>query len=111
MKSELTEREFEVLVGISQGLTNGQIGTDLFLSVNTVKVHSRNLSRKLGARDRASAVAIAFKTGLLTTPGNSQTVDRVLACLKEFAQENLRLQAVVDSCTCSRPALTGLRSA
>ena len=54
---QLTERELQVLRGMSQGKSNGQIGRELYLSEDTVKTHARRLFRKLGVRDRAQAVA------------------------------------------------------
>jgi DNA-binding NarL/FixJ family response regulator len=61
----LTERELQVLRGMSQGMRNGEIGRELFLSEDTVKTHARRLFRKLGATDRAHAVAIAIRRGLV----------------------------------------------
>lgn len=62
----LTERELQVLTGISQGKSNGQIGRDLYLAEDTVKTYARRLFRKLSVSDRAHAVAIGFRRGLLT---------------------------------------------
>lgn len=62
---ELTKREMEVLIGMSHGRSNSQIGADLFLSEDTVKTHARRLFRKLGASDRAQAVAIGLRAGLI----------------------------------------------
>lgn len=62
---ELTKREYEVLVGMSNGRSNSQIGQDLFLSEDTIKTHAQRLFRKLGARDRAQAVAIGIRSGLI----------------------------------------------
>jgi two-component system, NarL family, nitrate/nitrite response regulator NarL len=61
----LTKREIEVLVGMSNGRSNAQIGQELFLSEDTVKTHARRLFRKLGASDRAQAVAIGLRGGLI----------------------------------------------
>ena len=61
----LTRRELEVLVGMSNGRSNSQIGQDLYLSEDTVKTHARRLFRKLGASDRAQAVAIGMRRGLI----------------------------------------------
>ena len=63
---ELTKREYEVLVGMSNGRSNNQIGQDLFLSEDTIKTHAQRLFRKLGARDRAQAVAIGIRRGLIS---------------------------------------------
>jgi len=62
----LTERELQVLHGMADGKSNAEIGRDLFVSEDTVKTHARRLFRKLGARDRAHAVASGFRTGLVT---------------------------------------------
>jgi DNA-binding NarL/FixJ family response regulator len=62
----LTERELQVLTGMSQGKSNGQIGRELYLSEDTVKTHARRLFRKLGVNDRAQAVALGFRRGLVT---------------------------------------------
>lgn len=64
-RSELTDRELQVLQGMSMGRSNGQIGNDLFLSEDTVKTHARRLFRKLRVNDRAHAVAEGFRQGLL----------------------------------------------
>lgn len=61
----LTEREMQVLRGMSEGKSNGQIGRDLYLSEDTIKTHARRLFRKLGVRDRAQAVALGFRRGLV----------------------------------------------
>jgi len=61
----LTKREVEVLVGMSNGRSNAQIGQELFLSEDTIKTHARRLFRKLGAADRAQAVAIGLRRGLI----------------------------------------------
>lgn len=62
----LTERELQVLRGMADGKSNAEIGRDLFVSEDTVKTHARRLFRKLGARDRAHAVAAGFRTGLVS---------------------------------------------
>lgn len=61
----LTEREQQVLDGMSRGLSNSEIGRELFLSEDTVKTHARRLFRKVGAADRAQAVALGFRWGFL----------------------------------------------
>ena len=50
---------------MSRGRSNGEIGRELFLSEDTVKTHARRLFRKLGAADRAQAVAMGFRWGFL----------------------------------------------
>lgn len=61
----LTRREFEVLQLIADGLENRAIASALFVSVETVRTHIKGMLRRLGARDRAHAVAIAYRNGLL----------------------------------------------
>lgn len=61
----LTERELQVLRGMADGRSNAEIGRELFVSEDTVKTHARRLFRKLGARDRAHAVAAGFRAGLV----------------------------------------------
>jgi DNA-binding NarL/FixJ family response regulator len=62
----LTERELQVLRGMAEGKSNAEIGRELFVSEDTVKTHARRLFRKLGARDRAHAVAAAFRAGIVS---------------------------------------------
>jgi LuxR family maltose regulon positive regulatory protein len=61
----LSEREIEVLQLIAKGLTNREIADRLFLSVNTVKVHTSNIYGKLGVNNRTQAVARARNVGIL----------------------------------------------
>jgi DNA-binding NarL/FixJ family response regulator len=61
----LTERELQVLRGMAEGRSNAEIGRELFVSEDTVKTHARRLFRKLCARDRAHAVAAAFRAGIV----------------------------------------------
>lgn len=67
-KSErgLTGREKEILVLVSKGCSNTEIGDILHLSPNTVKNHLKNLFESLGAADRAEAVAIGIRRGLIS---------------------------------------------
>jgi DNA-binding NarL/FixJ family response regulator len=64
-RAALTERELQVLLGMADGKSNAEIGRELFVSEDTVKTHARRLFRKLGARDRAHAVAAGFRAGLV----------------------------------------------
>ena len=61
----LSERELEVLQLIAEGLTNPEIADRLFLTLNTVKVHTRNIYGKLDAHNRTQAVARARALGIL----------------------------------------------
>ncbi|WP_101783968.1 response regulator transcription factor [Nonomuraea indica] len=62
----LTEREREVLALVGQGLSNHEIGAALFLSPSTARTHVSRAMAKLGARDRAQMVVIAYQTGLVS---------------------------------------------
>ena len=64
--SELTAREREMMALVAQGLSNDEIAGELFLSPLTVKTHVSRAMLKLGARDRAQLVVIAYQTGLVT---------------------------------------------
>ncbi len=61
----LSERETQVLDGMSRGMSNGEIGRELYLSEDTIKTHARRLFRKLRAADRAQAVAVGLRAGLI----------------------------------------------
>jgi DNA-binding NarL/FixJ family response regulator len=61
----LTDREREVLALVGQGMSNAEIGAELFLSPATARTHVSRAMVKLGARDRAQLVVIAYRTGLV----------------------------------------------
>lgn len=61
----LTEREIQVLAAIARGGTNREVARELLVSEATVKTHLLHLYPKLGVRDRAAAVRVAFERGLL----------------------------------------------
>jgi DNA-binding NarL/FixJ family response regulator len=67
----LTEREREVLVLVGHGLSNDEIAARLVLSPLTVKTHVNRAMTKLGVRDRAQLVVIAYQTGLIRAGGRS----------------------------------------
>jgi DNA-binding NarL/FixJ family response regulator len=68
--SSLTEREREVLAAVARGLSNAEIGEELFMSHATAKTHVSRLLTKLDARDRAQLVMLAYEAGVVV-PGSS----------------------------------------
>jgi len=62
----LTEREREVMALVAAGRTNDEIAAELFISPATAKTHVSRAMSKLGARDRAQLVVVAYETGLIT---------------------------------------------
>ncbi|PPG38132.1 response regulator transcription factor [Pseudoclavibacter sp. RFBA6] len=62
---ELSDREVEIAAAIARGGTNEEIAADLFVSVSTVKTHARNISVKLGARNRVEIAAWAWRMDLV----------------------------------------------
>jgi DNA-binding NarL/FixJ family response regulator len=62
----LTDREREVMALVAEGLTNQEIGRRLFMSPATARTHVHRAMAKLGARDRAQLVVLAYQTGLVS---------------------------------------------
>ena len=68
----LTQRELEVLELVAQGYSTREIARKLWVTEETVKTHVRRVLRRLGARTRAHAVAIAFVDGLWSPPDTAR---------------------------------------
>ena len=61
---DLSAREREVFRLVAQGLSNAQIGKELFIGETTVKTHVTHILSKLGLHDRVQAVVLAYQTGV-----------------------------------------------
>ncbi len=65
---QLTPREVEVLAAVGRGLSNGEIGRELFIGEATVKTHLLRVFQKLAVDDRTLAVTVAIERGILPSP-------------------------------------------
>jgi DNA-binding NarL/FixJ family response regulator len=68
---ELTERELDVFRLVAHGMSNAEIGADLYISETTVKTHITHIFQKLGLRDRVQAVVLAYESGILEPRTNT----------------------------------------
>ncbi|MGW4109678.1 LuxR C-terminal-related transcriptional regulator [Actinosynnema sp. NPDC004786] len=68
-RRSLSRREYEVLQLIADGMENQAVANELYVSVETVRTHVKNILRKLRARDRTHAVSLAYQAGLLSGGG------------------------------------------
>src|SRR5689334_17822587 len=64
-ESQISEREREILRLVATGATNQQIAYQLNISINTVKVHLRNIFGKIGVASRTEATVFAVRSGLV----------------------------------------------
>ncbi|WP_410608884.1 response regulator [Amycolatopsis sp. lyj-109] len=62
----LTPRELDVLQAVARGLTNTEIGAELFMSLSTVKTHLASVQSKIGARNRVESAAWAWRSGVVS---------------------------------------------
>ncbi len=65
LHEELTKREHEILMLISEGMSNQEIADDLFITLKTVKTHVSNILAKLDVEDRTQAAIYAFKHDMI----------------------------------------------
>jgi DNA-binding NarL/FixJ family response regulator len=70
---DLTERELDVLRLIARGMSNVEIGRELYISDTTVKTHITHILQKLNLRDRVQAVVLAYETGLFDADARGQS--------------------------------------
>jgi DNA-binding NarL/FixJ family response regulator len=63
--AELTDKEREILMAVAQGLSNAEIGAQVFASESTIKTHVGSILRKLDLRDRVQIVVFAHRHGLV----------------------------------------------
>lgn len=66
---DLSEREIEILKLVAQGLSNKEIAAQLYISINTVKVHMRNIFEKIGVVSRTEATLYAIEQSIIKSPG------------------------------------------
>lgn len=69
--ASLTDREREILLLVARGLSNDEIGAELFISPATVKTHLARIMAKTDAHDRAQLVVFAYETGLVAPAGRA----------------------------------------
>ncbi len=80
-ENPLSKREQEILELVARGLTNQEIARDLVITLNTVKVHLRNIFAKLDANSRTEAIVKAAQAGWIVVSG----VDEADAAVQEAA--------------------------
>jgi DNA-binding NarL/FixJ family response regulator len=69
----ISRREHEVFRLIARGLSNAEIGKELYISETTVKTHVTHILQKLNLRDRVQAVVLAYQTGIFEADARRPT--------------------------------------
>lgn len=87
-ESQISEREREILRLVATGATNQQIAIALNISVNTVKVHLRNIFAKIGVESRTEATVYAIRNGIVTVSETNQTAVDEAEVAKATAQSD-----------------------
>lgn len=87
-ESQISEREREILRLVATGATNQQIAIALNISVNTVKVHLRNIFAKIGVESRTEATVYAIRNGIVTVSETDQTAINEAEVAKATAQSD-----------------------
>lgn len=77
--TELTPREREVTRMVAQGMSTEEVARELFIGEATVRTHLYRVRTKLGVRDRAELVSLAYRTGLIHSAGRPAADERVMA--------------------------------
>ncbi|HRC74171.1 MAG TPA: response regulator transcription factor, partial [Kouleothrix sp.] len=83
--AQISERERDILRLVAMGATNQQIANQLNISINTVKVHLRNIFEKIGAASRTEATVYAIRQGLVqldTPPARAEILATPAATLE-----------------------------
>ena len=75
INTELSERELEIVRLLATGLSNKEIAAQVFISVNTVKVHVRNIFAKLNVQTRMDATLLAMQRGWVIVPGTPNSAE------------------------------------
>src|SRR6476619_1095477 len=88
--SQISEREREILSLVAMGATNQQIAQQLHISINTVKVHLRNIFEKIGVASRTEATVYAIRQGLVSL---DRQPDLAASAPPDFAPDVAPLQS------------------
>ena len=101
LPESLTKREREILAYLAEGLSNREIAEQLYLSVGTIKVHTRNIYGKLGVSGRTQAVTQANKIGLLDLDSKpseaiSEGKHNLLEQTTQFVGRQQEISEIVD---------------